>query len=133
MVCYFKHDPTSEHLKLCGAATRLFPPKTWILFFLIILCHPLRFSGIRLGCLPIVTAVGQRSSQEVCVEVTQEASGIFSALMSLGDTLTTMMKEFNTSLHHFSTLMFLGLLLFFLQIRSCFIKVSECYELKYLS
>lgn len=126
MVCYFKHDPTSECLKLCGAATRLLPPKTWILFFLNILCHPLRLSGICLGCLPIFTAVGQRSSQEVCVEVTQEASGIFSALGSLGDTFNHKDEGIQLSSPHFSTLMFLGLLLFFLQIRSCFIKVSEC-------
>lgn len=125
MVCFFKHEPTSEHHKLCGGATRRFSSKNWILN---ILCQPLRVGGVRPRSQHIVTAVGQRSSLEVCVEVRQEVSGIFSALRCLGATLNHKDEGMtsNTSLNHFSPSVFLVLLLIF---TNTFI-LSECYDLK---
>lgn len=125
--------PLQSASNCAWAATRLLPAKTWILFFLNILCHPLRLSGICLGCLPIVTAVGQRSSQEVCVEVTQEASGIFSALGSLGATFNHKDEGIQHVSPPFQHIDVFRPIVIFLQIRSCFVKVSECYDLKYVS
>lgn len=134
MVCYFKHDPTSERLKLCGAATRLLPAKTWILFFSKYIVSPSETQRHLSGVSAYSHSCGSKvKSRSVCVEVTQEASGIFSALGSLGATFNHKDEGIQHVSPPFQHIDVFRPIVIFLQIRSCFVKVSECYDLKYVS
>lgn len=69
----------------------------------------------------------------VCVEVTQEVSGIFLALGSLGATFNHKDEGIQRISPPFQHIDVFRPIVIFLQIRSCFVKVSECYDLKYVS